>query len=192
MAGYLKIDPQSALTILSEILVSSGYTIDEVDQRKIDAILTPNNIPAANIPPANTESVPQEVQTAVTISPAETPSSTVPDDQPSQASGQSYPPNDVIASMHFNEVELDLLRQCLLIDEENMELSYLRTSLSLTLLEAEFLRMQFKLFNLKARSVLDLFQCCEYSRSVPCRCPEIRQRVHEMGILVQRIKQNES
>lgn len=87
---------------------------------------------------------------------------------------------------HFNDVEMALLEQCSLIDEENMELSYLRQTLSLSMLEAEFLRMQLRMFNLKARSILELFQYCDGSNAGFCRCPEIRKRIFEMGILVQR------
>lgn len=63
-----------------------------------------------------------------------------------------------IAHVTFNEIELALLNQCSVIDEENMELAYLRQTLSLSMMEAEFLRMQLRLFNLKARSILELFQ----------------------------------
>ncbi|XP_065076740.1 uncharacterized protein LOC135700224 [Ochlerotatus camptorhynchus] len=193
--GYLEITPTVAYTVLSEILTTSGILIDEPDCRKIAKVLTPAKIP----PPIPMVSIPLDnnpirvvQETYREMLPAmATPPPPAPSPLPISVSHEQVPDLLEFAdhgcpTANFNEVELALLAQCGVISEDNMELSYLKTTLSLSMMEAEFLRMQLRLFNLKARSILELFQYCEGSNAGFCRCPDIRKRVYEMGILVQR------
>ncbi|XP_029727521.2 uncharacterized protein LOC109622412 [Aedes albopictus] len=204
---YLQCSPSVAFTVLSQILTSSGFPIDEPDPRKIAKVLSP----AKALPPVAMVSIPldddvvekehyrertpevAEASISDQISHEQVPGSL------QFASGGAGGPttstplpripqliNLSMEHFNFNEVELALMEECSVIDEENMELSYLRQTLSLSMLEAEFLRMQLRMFNLKARSILELFQYCDGSNAGFCRCPEIRKRIFEMGILVQR------
>ncbi|XP_058824320.1 uncharacterized protein LOC131685008 [Topomyia yanbarensis] len=206
MANYLQTTPAISCVILEEILTSFGMKVEEPDVQKIDEMLqTPSDIPMVAIPWVCSNSIVDEEcrenETPVlsTVVPAAPPvvvsheqvppvlqiATDVPNSSERLESGVSIS-SAIMPETPFNEVELALLEQCSDIDEENMELAYLTCSLSLSMVEAEFLRMQLKLFNLKARSILELFQYCEGSNNGFCRCPEIRKRVYEMGILVQR------
>lgn len=187
-SGYLKITPTIAYTVLSEILTSSGILIDEPDCLKMAKVLNPTELPAPNpmvsIPLENDPiSVVQEIPREMAKDTNQPPPTTVSHDQ---APGLLEFTNTGCPTAHFNEIELALLAECSAIDEDNLELSCLRTTLSLSMMEAEYLRMQLRQFNLKARSILQLFQNCERSNDRFCRCSDIRKQVYEMGILVQR------
>ncbi|XP_058448634.1 uncharacterized protein LOC131428604 [Malaya genurostris] len=191
-----------ASVIVEEILASFGVIVEEPDTGKIDEVLRAtkhSDIPMVSIPYASCNSfVDTEfrenehpgVSSQASVAPQEHVSPILKlanDGSRSNDETQKSPATNVLMSTEqFNNVERALLEQCSNVDEENMELAYLTCSLSLSMVEAEFLRMQLKLFNLKARSILELFQYCEGSNNGFCRCPEIRKRVYEMGILIQR------
>lgn len=167
-----------------QILTSSGFPIDEPDPRKIAKVLSPTKA----LPPVAMVSIPLdddvvEKEHYRERTPEVAAEASVSDQSEHVISHEQVPGSLQFASggaggpttstplpripqlinlsmehFNFNEVELALMEECSVIDEENMELSYLRQTLSLSMLEAEFLRMQLRMFNLKARSILELFQ----------------------------------
>ncbi|XP_062553919.1 uncharacterized protein LOC134219232 isoform X2 [Armigeres subalbatus] len=204
---YLEINPAVAVTVLSELLANCGFPVDEPDPLKIAKVLgpvkTPSPLVMVSIPlDDSVEENNREItpivsstidSTVIEVSHEQVPKSLQFVNHNAAYLATSTPVSNIpeildnsIAHVTFNEIELALLNQCSVIDEENMELAYLRQTLSLSMMEAEFLRMQLRLFNLKARSILELFQYCDGSNIGFCRCPEIRKRIFEMGILVQR------
>lgn len=165
-------------------MTSSGFPIDEPDPRKIAKVLSPTKA----LPPVAMVSIPLdddvvEKEHYRERTPEVAAEASVSDQSEHVISHEQVPGSLQFASggaggpttstplpripqlinlsmehFNFNEVELALMEECSVIDEENMELSYLRQTLSLSMLEAEFLRMQLRMFNLKARSILELFQ----------------------------------
>ncbi|KAL9697399.1 hypothetical protein quinque_000840 [Culex quinquefasciatus] len=170
--------------------------VDEPDSARIAEILTPKSPakaaavqPMVSIPVASVPTVVKEefreidsddralVRYPMCVSHEAVPNVLSFNEDSTLVSGRMTP-------CQFNEIELALLQRAMANGQD--EVSLLTQSLSLSMMEAQFLRMHLKEFNLKARSVLELFKYCEGTNDRFCRCPEIRKRVYEMGILVQR------
>lgn len=141
--------------------------VDEPDSARIAEILTPKSPfkaaavqPMVSIPVASVPAVVKEesreidaddralVRYPMCVSHEDVPS-VLNFNEDSLVTGRMTP-------CQFNEIELALLQRAMANGQD--EVSLLTQSLSLSMMEAQFLRMHLKEFNLKARSVLELFK----------------------------------
>ncbi|XP_055637506.1 uncharacterized protein LOC129776114 [Toxorhynchites rutilus septentrionalis] len=188
MACYLKITPDVAYTVLSDILASSGLAIDEPDQRKVARILRPKNPRCPGVPPMVSIPMENASQTVIEKYREALDFATTPNEQHHFAISNNRDPNaldfwnnqtDLIVNTpvgRFVEIKKTLLQQCSTADEGFKEWGFLKTSLSNYMLEADFLRIQLELFVLKARSILEYIQHFEGTNSEYYGCPAFYQR----------------
>ncbi|XP_055544711.1 uncharacterized protein LOC129729871 [Wyeomyia smithii] len=91
---------------------------------------------------------------------------------------------EIVSAPVSNEVQLIAKEKRSSMDECNEETTLLSSTLSLSRLEAEFLRKQLQLLNLKACPIMDLFQYCDSFNSTCSHCLDTQKRASEMGLLM--------
>lgn len=159
---------------LADILTSSGIVIEEPDKRRMANILRPKYPTYPGFPPM--VSIPMESASAIVrekyretmefaaicsndCAPKNLP--LIQNNYTSNLLDFSNDQKDASVSTSLErtfEVEKAMLQHSFTVDEVNKELVYLRTSLSLCVMEADFLRKQLEEFNKNARSILELIQ----------------------------------